>query len=122
MTGDKSVVIRLTFKERRHGVHHVGAFYRFLQLLEHLVIGTLGVIRGAQRRADGGKAVAVLGEDGVLCVQLERFYKALPQAHEKVERAAEKDAKDFREKMDLEKAYLQGRFDAVPYINEFENI
>lgn len=32
------------------------------------------------------------------------------------------DFKDFREKMDLEKAYLQGRFDAVPYINEFESI
>ncbi len=32
------------------------------------------------------------------------------------------DYKDFREKMDLEKAYLQGRFDAVPYINEFESI
>lgn len=31
------------------------------------------------------------------------------------------DYKDFREKMDLEKAYLQGRFDAVPYINEFES-
>lgn len=32
------------------------------------------------------------------------------------------DYKEFREKMDLEKAYLQGRFDAVPYVNEFENI
>lgn len=32
------------------------------------------------------------------------------------------DYKDFREKMDLEKAYLQGRFDAVPYINEFDNL
>lgn len=32
------------------------------------------------------------------------------------------DYKDFREKMDLEKAYLQGRFDAVPYINEFDSI
>ena len=32
------------------------------------------------------------------------------------------DYKDFREKMDLEKAYLRGRFDAVPYINEFESI
>lgn len=32
------------------------------------------------------------------------------------------DYKDFREKMDLEKAYLQGRFDAVPYINEFEKL
>ena len=32
------------------------------------------------------------------------------------------DYKDFREKMDLEKAYLQGRFDAVPYINEFVDL
>lgn len=34
------------------------------------------------------------------------------------------DYKDFREKMDLEKAYLQGRFDAVPYIalRKFEDI
>jgi AAA15 family ATPase/GTPase len=28
------------------------------------------------------------------------------------------DFKDFRESMDLEKAYLQGRFDAIPYIDE----
>ncbi len=27
------------------------------------------------------------------------------------------DYKDFRETMDLEKSYLQGRFDAIPYIN-----
>ena len=26
--------------------------------------------------------------------------------------------KDFRDTMDLEKAYLQGRFDAIPYIND----
>lgn len=32
------------------------------------------------------------------------------------------DYKDFREEMDLEKAYLQGRFDAVPYIDESSNI
>lgn len=32
------------------------------------------------------------------------------------------DYKDFREKMDLEKAYLQGRFDAVPFIDVFENL
>jgi hypothetical protein len=25
--------------------------------------------------------------------------------------------KDFRENMDLEKAYMQGRFDAIPYID-----
>ncbi len=30
------------------------------------------------------------------------------------------DYKDFRENMDVEKAYLQGRFDAVPYINDSE--
>lgn len=28
------------------------------------------------------------------------------------------DFKDFRDTMDMEKAYLQGRFDAVPYIND----
>lgn len=28
------------------------------------------------------------------------------------------DFKDFRENMDLEKAYLQGRFDAIPYIDD----
>ena len=28
------------------------------------------------------------------------------------------DFKDFRESMDAEKAYLQGRFDAIPYIDE----
>lgn len=33
------------------------------------------------------------------------------------------DFKDFRENMDLEKAYLQGRFDAIPYIDDsFEQI
>lgn len=30
------------------------------------------------------------------------------------------DYKDFRDTMDAEKAYLQGRFDAVPYINDSE--
>jgi len=28
------------------------------------------------------------------------------------------DYKDFRDTMDVEKAYLQGRFDAIPYIND----
>lgn len=31
------------------------------------------------------------------------------------------DYKDFRETMDLEKAYLQGRFDAIPYIDDSSN-
>ena len=31
------------------------------------------------------------------------------------------DFKDFRENMDAEKAYLQGRFDAIPYIDESSN-
>ena len=30
------------------------------------------------------------------------------------------DFKDFRENMDLEKAYMQGRFDAIPYIDVVE--
>lgn len=32
------------------------------------------------------------------------------------------DYSDFREKMDLEKAYLQGRFDSVPIINDSEEL
>lgn len=33
------------------------------------------------------------------------------------------DYKDFRDTMDVEKAYLQGRFDAIPYINDsLENL
>ena len=33
------------------------------------------------------------------------------------------DYKDFRETMDAEKAYLQGRFDAIPYIDEsYDNL
>ncbi len=33
------------------------------------------------------------------------------------------DYKDFRDTMDVEKAYLQGRFDAIPFIDDsFENI
>jgi hypothetical protein len=28
------------------------------------------------------------------------------------------DYKDFRETMDVEKAYLQGRFDAIPFIDD----
>lgn len=31
------------------------------------------------------------------------------------------DYKDFREGMDVEKAYLQGRFDAIPYIDDTTN-
>lgn len=33
------------------------------------------------------------------------------------------DYKDFRDTMDVEKAYLQGRFDAIPFINDsFDNL
>ena len=32
------------------------------------------------------------------------------------------DFKDFRENMDAEKCYLQGRFDAVPYVNSSVSI
>jgi len=28
------------------------------------------------------------------------------------------DYSDFRDTMDVEKAYLQGRFDAIPFIND----
>ena len=32
------------------------------------------------------------------------------------------DYKDFRENMDAEKGYLQGRFDAIPYVDLPENL
>ena len=49
------------------------------------------IVRGAQRCADGGEAVAVLRKDGVFLVQLQRLHKPLPQSHQEVQGAAQKD-------------------------------
>ena len=51
----------------------------------------MGRVLGAQGRADGGEAVPVLGEDGVVAVQLQGVHKPFPQAHEEVEGAAQED-------------------------------
>ncbi len=56
-----------------------------------LVEGDGVIVSGAQRGADGGEAVAVLREDGVLLVQLQRLHKPLPQPLQEVQGAAQKD-------------------------------
>ena len=91
VTGQEGVVLLLAVKEGGHGVHQAHAVHALLQPVQHLVKGALAVVGGAQGRAHGGKAVAVLGEDGVRLVQLQSLYKALPQAHEEVEGAAQED-------------------------------
>ena len=89
--GGEGLVLRLIFEEGGHGVHYRDAAPAFLQLFQQFVEGLGFVIGGADGRSHGGEAVAVLGEDGVGLVQLERLHKALAQAHEEVEGPAQKD-------------------------------
>ena len=91
VTGQEGVVLLLAVKEGGHGVHQAHAVHALLQPVQHLVKGALAVVGGAQGRAHGGKAVAVLGEHGVVGVQLQGLHEALPQAHEEVEGAAQED-------------------------------
>ena len=89
--GNKGVVFRLAAEERGHGIHQCGVVHALLQLFEKAVKVMLLVVRGTQSRADGGEAVAVLRENGMVLVQLQRLHKALPQAGEEVERTAQED-------------------------------
>ena len=68
MPGSESVVIRLALKQRRHGVHHGGGGAALLQQAQQLREGAGLIVGGAQGCPHGGKAVAVLGEDGVIAV------------------------------------------------------
>ena len=96
VAGAEGVVVRLALEEGRGGVHTGDAAPAVLELAE-LVIKEVGlIVRGAQGRADGGEAVAVLREDGVFLVQLEGVHKALPQAHQEVQWAAQKDDLAFQ--------------------------
>ena len=47
------------------------------------------------------------------------FYKP-PPPHEPFGLWGDFFLQSFRENVDLEKAYMQGRFDAIPYIDESE--
>ena len=89
--GTEGVILLLAVEEGGHGVHRRGGLHALLQLFQHILEGSGGIVGGAQGRAHGGEAVAVLGEYGVVGIQLQGVHKALPQAHKKVEGAAQKD-------------------------------
>ena len=89
--GTEGVILLLAVEQGGHGVHRCRCLHALLQLFQHVLKGHGLIVGGAQGRAHGGKAVAVLGEDGVVGVQLQGVHKALPQAHEEVEGAAQKD-------------------------------
>ncbi|MPM55754.1 hypothetical protein SDC9_102551 [bioreactor metagenome] len=96
MPGQEGVILRLGVKECGHGVCGGAAVHRALQQLQQLLEGTGGIVGGAESRPNGGEAVAVLGEDGVSFIQLQRLDKALAQALEEMQRPAQKD--DFPRK------------------------
>ena len=91
MARQKGVVFRGVGEEGRHRVHQAHVVHALLQLFQQRVKGMLGVIGGAQGRADACEAVAVLRKNRVLAVQLQGLHKAFPQTHEKVQRPAQKD-------------------------------
>ena len=89
--GAEGAVLGHVLEQRGHGIHQGGGIHALLQLFQG-VLKEDGVIVGrTQGRAHGGKAVPVLGEDGVLLIQLQGLHEPLPQAHEEVEGAAQKD-------------------------------
>ena len=89
--GQEFVILLLGVEEGGHDVHQGGVVHRVLQVLEEVIEVPGLVVGGAQGGADGGEAVSVFREDGVVPIQLECVYKALPQAHEEVEGAAQED-------------------------------
>ena len=85
MAGGEGLVLSLRGEEGLHGVHGGGHVGRVFQQVQDLLKGA-GLARlGAQGGADGGKAVPILGEDGVVAVQVEGVHEPLPQALEEVE-------------------------------------
>ena len=91
MPGQEGVKVGLIGEQGGHGVHRIGGVHALLQLSHQFVEGVLGVIRGAQGRADAGEAVSIGREDGVLPVQMQGLHEPLAQAVEEVQRAAQKD-------------------------------
>ena len=87
--GAEGVVLLLAGEQGGHGVHQGGGVHALLQLFQRLLKEDGLVIGGAQGRAHGGEAVAVLGENGVVPIQLQRLNEPLPQAHEEVQRTAQ---------------------------------
>ncbi len=91
VAGGEGVVIGLAGEERVHRIDGRGVLGGVFEQA-HERVEVLRVARlGAQGRADGGEAVAVLREDRVLCVEPQGLHEPLPQALEEVERPAEED-------------------------------
>ena len=89
--GTEGIILLLIVEQGGHGVHCRGGLHALLQLFQHILEGSGGIVGGAQGCTHGGEAVAVLGEDGVVGIQLQGVHKALPQTHKKVEGTAQKD-------------------------------
>ena len=89
--GAESAVLGHVLEQGGHGVHQGGGVHTLLQLFQGVLKENGVIVRRTQGRAHGGKAVAVLGENGVLLIQFQGLHKPLPQAHEEVEGAAQKD-------------------------------
>ena len=91
MTGGECLVVRRVGEEGRHGVHGSAAFGGLLQLFQQFLEGVTGIVLGAEGSADGGEAVTVLGEDGVVTVQLQGLHESFPQPHEEGQGTAQED-------------------------------
>ena len=89
--GAEGAVLGHVLEQGGHGVHQGGGVHALLQLFQGVLKENGLIVGSTQGRAHGGKAVAVFGEDGVRLVQLQSLHKALPQAHEEVEGAAQED-------------------------------
>ena len=68
MPGGKRLVVGLGGKQRVHGVHRGRDRGRVLQQVQEFLEGPGLAVLGAQGGADGGEAVAVFREDGVVLV------------------------------------------------------
>ena len=91
VTGAEGAVLAHIPEQGRHGVHQGGGVHALLQLFQRVLKENGLIIGGAQGGAHGGEAVAVLGKDGVVSVQLQGLHEPLPQPHKEMEGAAQKD-------------------------------
>ena len=76
--GQKLVIVRLGFKQRGQGICQAPAVHRLLQAIVKLGKGDRFVALGAQSCANGGIAVAIVREDGMIVVQTQGLLE--PQA------------------------------------------
>ena len=70
VAGAESAVLAHIPEQGGHGVHQGGGVHALLQLFQRVLKEDGLIVGGAQGGAHGGEAVAILGEDGVVTVQL----------------------------------------------------